>query len=189
MPVVVIHGAVDTDARDVPIVGSEYTRALLVTDDNHYHVHEGKAFYVIYSGLANTSDVIEVLLQTPDTDESVNLSVHFVSALACTVEIWDETTKTYVLANDIPAENRKEDSTNVTGVKVCHTPAGAESNPATHTIYVGATTVGGRADDGGTTNNEHIAGRNKTKLYRMTSRADGNSMTFYMDWYDHTEYA
>jgi hypothetical protein len=84
--------------------------------------------------------------------------------------------------------NRNQNSENTSGLTICHTPGGSEAAAAMLTQYVGAATVSGKAAGGGNATNEaeFILKQNTAYLIRGTSRADGNSVSIILDWYEHT---
>jgi hypothetical protein len=174
---------------------SIYPRADLVThtmqviDYAHHETHAGSAYLVIYSVLAGDTDVIEVRIQTPNSTKWAHMLMSVDSSLAATAEIIEGTTKTHVGGNALVGLNRNRNSTNTSGLTICHTPAGAaDTGTPIITQYLGAATVAGKGNSGGNAGGreELILDQNNDYLIRVTSRADANAMTITLDWYEHT---
>jgi len=167
------------------------TAALTTIDYAHHEIHEGDAYFAVYSALKDTAGTIEVRIQTPDTTKWAHMTIVVDFAIAGTAELWLGTTKTHNATNAITPMNRNHNSTSTSGLTICHTPDGAEGAAASLTQYVGASAVGGRVSVGGSaaSRNEFILDQNNDYLIRATSRADGNAMSIILDWYEHTDVA
>jgi hypothetical protein len=171
----------------VPTVDAA-THATNVVDYSHHEIHGGSAYVVIYSALKADTETAEVRFATPNTTKWAHMVITVTGALAGTAEMWEGTTKTHASGNAITPFNRNRNSSNTSGLTVCHTPSGSESAGATLTQYFGASTAGGRADTGGGASSraEFILKQNTAYLLRATSRADGNAVSIILDWYEHT---
>ena len=182
----VMHGYQGT--RNVALRVDANTHTLQVIDYAHHEAHGGSAYFAVYSGLANDTDFIEVRIQTPDTTKWAHMVITIDSALACTSELWTPTTKTDVSGNRITPLNRDNNSSNTTGLTICHTPAGTQTGDANLLQYIGAAAVSGRVNTGGGTGSrgEFILKQNSSYLIKVTSRADSNALSILLDWYEHT---
>ena len=156
-------------------------------DYAHHEAHEGNAYFAIQSGTISTGGTVEVRIQTPDTTTWAHMVISIDSALAATAQMWKPTTKTDVSGNRITPMNRNNNSTNTSVLTICHTPAGSESGTAVLTQYIGAAATGGRVAVGGgaASRGEFILDQNSSYLIRVTSRADNNSCSIILDWYEH----
>lgn len=183
-----------TDARQQIPVSAQHIRlprdgvsgALMTIDYAHHEIHEGNHYFAIYSALANNTDLIEVRILTPDTSTRAHMRIAVEVAIAATVAMWIDTTKTHAAGNAITPMNRDHNSANASTLTICHTPAGAEAAAAVLTEYVGSSVTGGRVAVGGEATNsaEFILEQNTAYLIRSTSRADGNAMSIILDWYE-----
>ena len=165
------------------------THTLQVIDYAHHEAHAGSSYLVIYSALAGDTEVIEVRVQTPDSAKWAHMLMSVDSSLAATAEIIEGTTKTHVADNALVGLNRDRNSTNTSGLTICHTPAGAaDTGTPIITQYIGAATVAGKGNSGGNAGGreELILDQNNDYLIRVTSRADANALTITLDWYEHT---
>ena len=172
----------------VPTVDAS-TNAINVIDYPHHEIHGGSAYFQVYSAIKNDTEFIEVRIQTPNTTKWGHYELIIVGSLAGTVELWAATTKTHAAGNVITMVNRNFNSTNASGLTVCHTPAGAQAGVASlGPQYYGATASGGRVSVGGGANSrgEFILKQNTAYLIKNTSRADGNALSIIIDGYEHT---
>ena len=175
--------------KDVVPKGDATTHAFVGIDYPHYETHAQNAYFAVYSALGNTDAVIEVRIQTADSAKRAHMIIIIDVALAATAQLWKGTTKTHEAGNALPLMNRDHDSTNTSGLTVCHTPGGTESAGSTLTRYIGSASASGRSDIGGTGGNrgEFKLSRNEDYLIRVTSRADANAMSIVLDYYEHTD--
>jgi hypothetical protein len=165
------------------------TNCLTILDYAHHEIHSGSHYFCAYSALKANTETIEVRFATPDTTTWAHMTIDVECALAGTVEMWEATTKTHVALNAITPWNRNRNSTNSSGLTICHTPGGAEAAAAGLTEYVGAASVSGRVAGGGeaTSRAEFVLKQNTAYLLRATSRADGNALSIILDWYEHAD--
>ena len=163
------------------------TNQLITIDYAHHEAHAGSAYFAVYSALANDTDLIEVRIQTPDTKKWAHMTIGIDGALASYAQMWVPTTKTHVAGNVITPFNRNNNSSNTSGLTICHTPAGSQAGTAALYQYLGAASTSGKAAVGGVTGSrgEFILLQNSSYLIRMTSRADNNALSIVLDWYEH----
>jgi hypothetical protein len=174
--------------KDVHAVADASTNAIATITYTHHEIHGGSAYYVLYSALANTAGTISIRIGTPNTTKWAHMVFDIEASLAATAQMWFPTTKTHEAGNAIVPMNRNHNSTNTSGLTVCHTPGGAQAGTAQLTKYFGATATGGRVAGGGGASNRHefILKQNSSYYILLTSRADGNAMSITLDWYEHT---
>jgi len=163
------------------------TNQLTTVDYAHHEIHGGSAYFVVYSGLKDDTQTIEVRIQTPDTRKWAHMVISIDVALASTAQLWKSTTMTDVSGNRITPMNRDHNSSKTSGLTICHTPGGSESAGAALTQYIGAASTNGRVNTGGGTGSrgEFILAQNTAYLIRVTSRADSNALSIILDWYEH----
>jgi hypothetical protein len=149
-------------------------------------IYSNRAFFAVYSALANDTDVIEVRIEAPDTLDRILMSFDIETALASTVELFVDTTKTDNATNRITSVNRNFNSSITSGVTLCHTPGGTQAGTANLLEYVGAATVSGKASAGGEAShdNHFVLKQGAAYLLRVTSRADTNALAILLDWYE-----
>ena len=173
--------------KDVYLIADASTNAIITNTYPHHEIHAGSAYFTVYSALKDTAGLIEVRIGTPNTTKWAHMTIAMDAALAATAQLWEGTTKTDVSGNRITPMNRNRNSTNTSGLTICHTPAGSEAAAAALTQYFGASATGGRVAQGGSVNTraEFILKQNTAYLLRCTSRADGNAVSIILDWYEH----
>lgn len=179
-------GILDVNGRTATIDAATY--ALNTIDYAHHEAHSGSAYFLVYSALKSDTQTIEVRIQTPDTTKWAHMVIIMDSAIAATASLWHPTTKTHEAGNAIVPMNRNHNSTNTSGLTICHTPGGAQAGAANLVQYIGASATGGRVAVGGGANSrgEFILDQNSSYLIQVASRADGNALSIILDWYEHT---
>lgn len=172
---------------DTPVYDGA-SKAITVIEYPHHEIHDGNGYFAVYSALANTAGTIAVRVQTPNTTKWAHMIFEIDSALAATAQLWHPTTMTDVVGNRITPMNRDHNSSNTSGLTICHTPGGSQAGTANLTQYIGASASGGRVAEGGGSSSRHefILDQNSSYYILVTSRADNNAMSIIMDWYEHT---
>ena len=181
-----ITGRTDGNYRDATLDSTTWAQTII--DYEHHEEHSGSAYFAVYSATAGNTDAIEVRIQTPNTEKWAHMQFTLDAGLAATAQLWVDTTKTDVVGNRITPMNRNMNSSNTSGLTICHTPAGSQAGNAGLLQYIGAATANGRFITGGGTGSrgEFILEQNTAYLLKMTSRANGNALSILMDWYEHT---
>ena len=172
---------------DTPVYDG-MSNAIKFIDYAHHECHDGNAFFAVYSSLANESGTIGVRIQTPDTSKWAHMVIEIDAGLAATAELWAATTMTDNVTNRITPVNKNFNSSNTSGLTICHTPSGSQAGAANLIQYIGAATTNGRIVEGGGTGSrgEFILEQNQDYYIKVTSRADGNSLSIVLNWYEHT---
>ena len=155
----------------------------------HHEIHDGRGFIVVYSALKDNAGAIEVRIRPNHATRKCHMVIHIEAALAATIQLWSETTKTYVLANNIEPVNRNFSNAKDSILSVCHTPAGVQAGTADFIQYIGSATANGKSDIGGgtTSRGEFILNPFTDYLITVTSRANSNALTILLDWYEHID--
>ena len=158
-----------------------------VLDFPHLKIHEGVGFFAVASAALTASQVVDMLIVTPDNDEWVNMTFDFQSALLTTFALYEASTFTYVTANDITAFNRNRNSDNTTGLLLCSAPGGSGEGTPLEIVVTGGVSSNGRANAAGglTSRGEIILKRNTSYLVRVVSGAASNTYALVADWYEH----
>jgi len=164
------------------------THVLTTIDYPHHEIHDGSAFYAVRSELGDTAATVEVRIQTPDNTKWAHMTITIDTALAATAALWKSTTMTHEIGNVMNPMNRNHNSTNPSGLTICHTPGGTQAGDPNLTRYIGSASVSGKVDVGGSggSRGEFILDQAEAYFIRVTSRADANAMSIILDWYEHT---
>ena len=179
---------INNGTKDVVPTADASTNAINTITYTHHEIHAGSAYYAIYSALKDTAGLISIRIATPNTTKWAHMVFDIEASLAATAQMWFPTTKTHEAGNAIVPMNRNHNSTNTSGLTICHTPGGTQTGTAQLTKYFGATATGGRVAGGGGASSRHefILKQNSSYYILLTSRADGNAMSITIDWYEHT---
>ena len=169
----------------------DQTRSMKIVDYPHHEIHGGRAFLALYSLTRDNTEFIEMRFRANHASRRCHMTIHIDAALAATVEMWKNTTKTHVIANAITPMNRDFSNPYSSVLSVCHTPAGAQAGNADLLQYVGSATANGRSEVGGSlgSRSEFILQPFADYLIKATSRANSNALTITLDWYEHTDKA
>jgi len=164
------------------------THGQVTTDYAHHEIHEGDSYFIVYSALKDNAGTLEILIATPNTAKWAHMVMAVDFAIAGTAQLWTPTTKTDASGNRLTGFNRNQNSTNTSGLTICHTPGGAQAGTASLSQYIGATATGGRVAVGGSGAGraEFVLKQNSSYYILATSRADGNAVSIILDWYEHT---
>ncbi len=164
----------------------------------HDKIHDGDGWVFVASALADDAGVLEVRIEvpallpdipgkSPNPSRRAHVPVQVQTALASTVEIWKNTTKTDEAQNRVTPINNDFSIDGPGMLTICHTPGGAQAGAASlGPEYIGTTTQAAKTEVGGGTGGRFeflLAG---ATLIRVTSRADNNAMTIKSSYYEHT---
>ena len=177
-----------TSGAPVNPTADEVTHAINIVDYPHHEIHGGSAYFAVHSMLRDDTEVSEVRIQTPNTTKWAHMVIGVQASLAATIDFHEGTTMTHDAGNVLTPMNRNRNSTNTSGLTICHTPSGADTSGADWTQYIGAAASGGRIAVGGESGGrgEFILDQDNDYLIRVTSRADANAVSILMDYYEHT---
>lgn len=165
------------------------THALLMIDNQHHEIHGGDAYLVTYTGTVGNGSDIEIRIQTPDTDEHAHMVFDIVATGETDVDLYEATTLTDASGNRLTPVNRNRNSSNTSGLTICHTPGGSgDGNLIAEAIFGLDAGVVVQSPIGGQTGGRHefVLKQNTAYLLRVTSGTDGNRISIVLDWYEHT---
>lgn len=161
----------------------------------HHEVHAGSAYSASDIVTLGDGDLREILVVTPDTTKWAHMIFNAATALKGQVELFENVYPRYVVANALTPRNRDRNSTNTSGLLVCHTPADNSSSSSGETVEVclavrawGATGLGTNPGFGGESRGtlEWILKQDTSYLLRVTSQAATNVCSIGLNWYEHT---
>jgi hypothetical protein len=183
---VIIQGKVEDGAYE-EIELDNILKYIISIDEEHHLVHSGKKFIAFHSQLRENAEIVEIWLKAPDSKKLSHMAFGIETALAATVELWLNTTKTYVHANRLVGRNQNLNLPIDTFMNMCHTPAGSQAGSANlGPFYIGSASVAGKSVIGGSspgTRHEWLLERGVPMLIRITSRANANAVTFEGSYY------
>jgi hypothetical protein len=171
-----------------PTSGDTSTRSLTNISYEHHEIHEGEAYVTTYAvDTLDDTDTAELLIETPNTTKWAHLIVDVMGTHDTTIVFSETSTKTTGTAmNEV---NRNRNSGNTAGIVVTHTPGGAGAGTTIYTAIFGADAT---PASGGVFGNhrgraEFILKQNEKYLLVVTSATDGNRVSIFLNWYEHTD--
>lgn len=158
----------------------------IVIDVAHHEIHEGDSFFYSEIGTLNLAATRDILIVTPNTTKRT----HFTFYVTTTAETMLEFFEAVTTSNDgtpVTSFNRERASSNVAGTLLYHTPTVTDTGTRLIVEQVGNAT-GGAAKVGGNSleRSEFVLKTNSKYMGRATSSANGNDVTIFLDWYEHT---
>lgn len=171
------------------------TNTMQTIDYPHHEIHGGSAYEVSDIVTLGDGALREILIVTPDTTKWAHMTISAATALKGQVEFFENVYDRYVAGNALTPYNRNRNSSNTSGLLVCHTPADNSSSSSGETVEVrlgarawGATGQGSNPGFGGGTRgtSEWMLKQNTSYLLRVTSQAATNVCSIELDWYEHT---
>ena len=167
------------------------TRASKSIDYPHSEIHGSDSYLLNRAVTKNDGQDEEIRIQTPNTAKWTHFTLSISGTGETTVTIFEDTIKTHVANNALTPGNRNRNSSNLSGLTICHTPgAGADGTPLPFGGIFGV--------DAGAGNNRQLAGgesggrdeiilkQNAAYLIRVLSGTASNRITISMSWYEHT---
>ena len=160
------------------------THALKTITYPHHEIHSGSA-YMIYRTLAlPVANDDEIRIATPNTTKWAHFTFTATSDASVTVSLYEATSLAHVGGNAITPVNQNRNSSNTSGLTICHTPTGSGDGTLIYNWTAGTDHPTG---EGGTaTRNEIILKQNTAYLLRIAG-ASGDVVNIHLDWYEHTD--
>ena len=185
MGTVIIQGLSERGYQELESDGK--TRYLVGIDAGHHKIHEGDHFLASRRVVKGDTEVEEILIDTPNTNEEAHMTIIIKASAAADVDVFRFSGKDYVGANALLTINRNQNSDETPTTKTCHTPGGSGPGEQIFEAYVGANE--GPVKIGGEVRGDsEIILKLATKyLIRITSGAAGNRITTLLDWYEHED--
>jgi len=159
------------------------TNAVKTLDYPHAEVHEGSHFNYCSYQLNNASAAtIEFVVTTPDTTKWGHLTFEFGADQGATVDIY-EGTSGVTGGTTITPRNNNRNSATASVMTIVQDPAAITSDG---TLAAGFLAGGTRTSGFAVREKENILKQNETYLFRITSLANSNDISFCFEWYEHT---
>lgn len=163
----------------------------------HHKLHDGDAYSVDDVITLGDGGVREILIITPNTTKWAHMVFSAATALKGQAELFEGAQPGYIAANAIPIYNRNRNSSNTSGLLVCHTPGNNSSSSSSGEAGVevrlafqawGAVGLGNNPGHGGGDRGtvEWMLKQDETYLVRVTSQAATNVCSIHLDWYENT---
>lgn len=161
------------------------TDSMVAIDYPHHEIHAGDSFNCVFIKDIPNSGTMDMLFVVPDSAKLPHLTISYDCEAEISLAVYRAPTTTGN-GTEITVYNRNENSSNVAGVKVYHTPT--VTTPGSTIIFswhAGSGKAVGATERGSA---ERIMKRNTAYLFRITNiTASDNHCAFRFDWYEHTD--
>ena len=183
MPSARLYHVDKTDGKSYYLDVDPQTHSLIVTTNEHHHIHEGYAWSITGTATLNAGGVFRYLFVTVNSDYLVHLRYKVSGEAEGTFEIYEAPTYSNAGTSVTPV-NRNRDNPTLARTTITHTPT--TSNQGTQIYY--SSFGAGRNSGTEAANEEWILARNKAYLIVITSDAAGNEMDWELFWYEHSKF-
>lgn len=166
------------------------TGAVETIDYPHHEIHDGSGYFLTDTVTIGNGATREIRFATADTTKWPHFTLEVAGTAKTQLDLYETTTKAHVAGNVLTPRNRNRNSSNTSGMTVCHTPSGSGDGTLIASVLFGTDTGSGvnRVVAGGGigSRGEIILKQNTAYLLRITSGTDGNRIATIFDWYEHT---
>lgn len=175
-----------TDTTHCELRVDSATHVLSVIDYEHHEIHSGDAYTLSIPVTIPAANDYEIRIAQPDTTKWAHILFSIVSDAAVTASLYETTTLTHVAGNVLTPINRNRNSTNTSGLTLCHTPAGAGDGSLIYSATAGVAGTPAQSAPGSVTGRfEFILKQNTAYLLRAAG-VSGDVITINLEWYEHT---
>ena len=166
------------------------TGAIETVDYSHHEVHSGGHYFIEGWIEHDITDTLEWVVTTPDTTKWAHMDFRISGTDITTIDIY-EGSSNVVNGTPITALNSNRNSANTSVLTILRDPSSITDGVLIGGFKFGSSGGGNKASVGGsaTRDDEMILKQNTTYLWRITSGADDNYISFRGNWYEHTNVA
>lgn len=180
----------DTNDQDRQLRADSSTESLQVIDYPHHEIHSGNSYFLTYGATVGDGANLEIRIGTPNTTKWAHMELNVEATGQTDIDLYEDTTVTHS-SDVILTKNRNRNSSNTSGLTICHTPTGSGDGTILAMEIFGLDTGTGatRRLSGGEAGGraELILKQNSAYLLRVTSATAGNRVMVILSWYEHTE--
>lgn len=152
-----------------------------ILDYEHHEIHAGSHFFICdYDDSMALNDTIQFVVTTPNTETWLHMTLDFASTLGATFEIY-EGASNVVGGTTVTPLNNNRNSTNTSVATIIKDPTSITTGTRIAGYLAGANRVSGV----NSRERELILKQNTTYLFKFTSTANSNTITFCGEWYEH----
>ena len=172
----------DTETRIARLDAS--TNSIQTVNYRHHEIHSGSHYFAsgFDTGLGN-GDTVEFVFTTPNTTTWIHMLFNFTFALGGNMIVYEGASGITGGTTLTPVNNNRN-STNTSASTVVKDPTSITSDGTPIAAYqAGANKSSGFAAQ----NEEIVLKQNEIYLFRFTSTATGNSLSYTGEWYEHTD--
>lgn len=160
------------------------TEAMMNIGYEHHEIHGG-SHYNICDYLLNQANgaIIEFVITTPNTTKWAHMTFEFFSSLGMTIDLY-EGASGITGGTAITPQNNNRNFANNSGLAIVQNPTSiTDDGNKIDGFLAGAGRSAGFADR----EKETVFKQNTIYLFRLTSLANSNNISFCGEWYEHTD--
>lgn len=166
------------------------TRSVVMVDHAHKELHDGKHFFVSGFETENSAGKIEFIVTTPDTTVRAHLLFSVQGSEKVTAEVFEGASGITGGASTTPVNsNRNSANTSVFTITKDPTSITGDGNRIdAYSVGTASLTPSAQGNIGEAKREEElILKQNTVYLFRITSGADANTISYKASWYEHQE--
>jgi len=177
------HVLVDLDGVPAKIDNSSIS--LQVIDFQHHEIHEGDHYFVNGTATLDQDDTLDFAVQTPDSTTWAHMLFKISSTEQTTFQIF-ETSDYDADGSRVTAYNNDRNSSNTSILTITKDPTVNSNGTLLFEQSFGVTSTPTRSLSGETRADEEIILKQNTKyIFRITSAANDNIVSYDGKWYEH----
>jgi len=170
------------DTGGNPAEIDDTTHTLQNIEYEHHEIHSGSHYFICdYDSSIQVSETIEFVITTSDTTKWAHMVLDFSSTLGVSLEVYEGSTDV-VGGTSVTPINNNRNSTNTSSLTIVKDPTSITDGTRIAGFLAGANRQSGFNNR----EREVILKQNTTYLFRFTSLANNNAVSFCGEWYEHT---
>ena len=176
-------GVINSDGAQRPLRLDSSTHSAQIVDYEHHEIHSGSHYFVAGQETEASAATIEFIVVTPDSTSWSHMTFEIVGSGDTTFAIYEGASGITGGSSTTPLNNNRN-SANTSGLTLTKDPTSITSDGTL--IYeqrVGSNRQAGLLGRG----QEIILKQDETYLFRVTSNAASNNISYKAEWYEHTD--
>jgi hypothetical protein len=161
------------------------TETLQIIEYEHHEIHSGSHFFICdYDSSIAVNDTIEFVITTPNTNKWSHMTLDFASTLGASLDVY-EGASNVVGGTSATAINNNRNSLTASSLTIVKDPTSITDGTRIAGFLAGANRDSGFVNR----DREIVLKQNTIYLFRFTSLANSNAISFCGEWYEHTNKA
>ena len=159
------------------------TETLQTIEYEHHEIHAGSHYFICdYDAAIQINETIEFVVTTPNTASWAHMTLDFASTLGAKLDIY-EGSSAVVGGTSVTAINNNRNSTNTSVLTILKDPSSITDGTRIAGYLSGANRVSGATNR----DREIVLKQNTIYLFRFTSLANSNAISFCGEWYENED--
>ncbi|MCK4258745.1 MAG: hypothetical protein KAX49_07190 [Halanaerobiales bacterium] len=169
------------DEAGNPLEIDDTSGAMEIVEYEHHEIHEGNHFFICdYDDTLGIGDTIEFVITTPNTLKWAHMLFDFSSILGAELEVYEGSSDVVGGTSTTPTNNNRNSGT-TSDLTLLKDPTSITDGTRIAGYLAGANRTAGF----NSRNREIILKQDTIYLFRFTSDANLNAITFCGEWYEH----